>query len=145
MMRRLIFRKGEGCRNIGHQNRGKRRPLWGGGWLDLNSLVKLPVRPDLTAGGKPDDTAAVPLGPTGMRGWIYHQHLDTSMARQILVTGVEEGSPAHGRIGPKDAILGVSGRGVNPVAFDSDARIGRCDSGGHQASEPNLDPQGGGQ
>ncbi len=79
--------------------------------------------PDLTAGGKPDDTSAVPLGPTGMRGWMYHQHLDTSEARQILVTVVEKGSPAEGKIGLKDVILGASGNGKEPVAFDSDARL----------------------
>lgn len=79
--------------------------------------------PDLTAGGKPDDASAVPLGPTGMRGWIYHQHLDTSEARQILVTVVEKGSPADGKLQLKDVILGASGNGRDPAAFDSDARL----------------------
>jgi hypothetical protein len=78
--------------------------------------------PDLTAGGKPDDKGAMPLGPTGMRGWIYHQHLDTSKARQILVTRIEEGSPSHGKVEVGDVILGASGHGRDPGDFESDAR-----------------------
>lgn len=78
--------------------------------------------PDLTAGGKPDDQGAVPLGPTGMRGWIYHRHLDTTEARQILVTFIEEGSPGHGKVEPGDVILGASGDGKDPAGFDGDAR-----------------------
>jgi hypothetical protein len=79
--------------------------------------------PDLTTGGKPDDKAAVPLGPTGMRGWMYHQHLDTSKSRQILVTLVEEGSPADSQVMIDDVILGVSGNGKVPSAFTADARM----------------------
>lgn len=78
--------------------------------------------PDLTKGGKPEDMSAVPLGPTGMRGWIYHQHLDTSMARQILPTRIDKGSPADGRVELGDVILGVSGNGRDPGGFESDAR-----------------------
>ncbi len=79
--------------------------------------------PDLTSGGKPDDKSAVPLGPTGMRGWIYHQHLDTSKARQILVTRIDKGSPADGKLILKDVILGASGNGKDPSVFAADARM----------------------
>ncbi len=88
----------------------------------LAARKKAAPMPDLTAGGKPDDQAAVPLGPTGMRGWIYHQHLDTSKARQILVTSIEAGSPSEGKLKLKDVILGASGNGKDPAGFASDAR-----------------------
>lgn len=78
--------------------------------------------PDLTAGGKPDDKSAVPLGPTGMRGWIYHEHLNTSKARQILVTRIDAGSPSDGKLMLGDVIIGASGGGEDPSAFESDAR-----------------------
>ena len=38
------------------------------------------------------------LGPTGARGWIYSNRLETSKARQILVTKIEPGSPADGTL-----------------------------------------------
>ncbi len=78
--------------------------------------------PDLTAGGKPDTKSTILLGPTGMRGWIYHQGTNTSKARQILVTDVEAESPAHGKIELGDVILGASGNGKDPAPFDLDAR-----------------------
>ena len=78
--------------------------------------------PDLTAGGKPDDGSAVPLGPTGMRGWIFHEHLDTSKARQISVTRIDAGSPSDGKLMIGDVILGASGSGGDPLEFESDAR-----------------------
>jgi hypothetical protein len=28
--------------------------------------------PDLTGGGVPNDALTINLGPTGMRGWVYH-------------------------------------------------------------------------
>lgn len=78
--------------------------------------------PDLTAGAKPDDTSTILLGPTGMRGWLYHKSTNSSKARQILVTEVEAGSPGHGKIELGDVILGAAGNGKDPAAFDSDAR-----------------------
>jgi hypothetical protein len=83
--------------------------------------------PDLTAGGAPDNTRTINLGPTGMRGWVYHvngggRSADTSESRQILVTAVDSGSPADGLLAKDDVILGATGTGVNLQAFTSDAR-----------------------
>lgn len=52
-----------------------------------------------------------------MRGWIWGRGLETTEARQILITKVEKGSPADGVLDVDDVILGVGGK-----AFDSDAR-----------------------
>jgi hypothetical protein len=65
--------------------------------------------PDLTKGGKPDDKHDWTLGPTGLRGWMWAMRLQTTLARQILVTEVEQGSPADGKIEVGDVILGVGG------------------------------------
>jgi hypothetical protein len=70
------------------------------------------------------------LGPTGMRGWIYHawpatmNHDDvTAFAPyQILVTTVAAGTPAAGVLAVDDVILGASaGTGAVPL-FTNDAR-----------------------
>ena len=58
------------------------------------------------------------LGPTGVRGWMYTDKLDTSQARQIYVLRVAQGSPAEGKLLPKDIILGVEEK-----LFSSDPRI----------------------
>ena len=63
------------------------------------------------------------LGPTGMRGWMYWSS-QTREARQILVTQVPEGSPAHGVMERHDVILGI-GEGN---AFDYDARVAFVDA-----------------
>lgn len=94
-------------------------------FLAAPHLVAAP--PDLTAGGSPDNTRTTNLGPTGMRGWIHHvngggRSADTSESRQILVTAVDSGSPAHGVLAADDVILGVSGTSRGPAAFSSDAR-----------------------
>ncbi|MBK8978461.1 MAG: HEAT repeat domain-containing protein [Planctomycetes bacterium] len=91
----------------------------------VTALVVVPVSaqrnkppvPDLTAGGQPDDKHDWNLGPTGARGWIWGWKLETTDARQILVTTVEPGSPADGVLQPGDVILGTGG-----VPFDRDAR-----------------------
>ena len=57
------------------------------------------------------------LGPTGARGWMYSNKLETSEARQIMVTKVDPGSPADGILRPGDVILGAAGR-----LFKSDPR-----------------------
>lgn len=59
--------------------------------------------PDQINGGVPDTVRTSNLGPTGMRGWIYHRNdggrkADTSESRQILIVNVANGSPAHGVI-----------------------------------------------
>ncbi|MCP4066833.1 MAG: PDZ domain-containing protein [Phycisphaeraceae bacterium] len=50
------------------------------------------------------------LGPTGARGWMYSNKLETSEARQIMITTVDPGSPADGVLAPGDVILGAGGR-----------------------------------
>ncbi|MFM7250053.1 MAG: DUF6288 domain-containing protein [Planctomycetaceae bacterium] len=81
--------------------------------------------PDLTRGG------TVPggvrhdwnLGPTGLRGWMHCDTLVTKDARQILVTRVDEGSPADGLVRVGDVILGVGGE---PFASDPRVALGRA-------------------
>lgn len=76
------------------------------------------VPPDLTAGGKKDESHDWLLGPTGLRGWIFLRSEDlTATSRQILVTAVDQGSPADGIVKVNDVILGVFGR-----PFEEDAR-----------------------
>mgnify|MGYP001812246784 CR=1 FL=1 len=84
----------------------------------------LAAPPDLTSGGVPNEDPAITinLGPTGARGWVYHEKIDTSESRQILVTDVEAGSPAAGALAVDDVILGADGTGANPGNFSSDAR-----------------------
>jgi len=48
------------------------------------------------------------LGPTGLRGWMFSQRLETSQARQIKITQVEKKSPADGLIQEGDVILGLA-------------------------------------
>jgi len=84
-----------------------------------------PGVPDLTRGG------TVPggvrhdwnLGPTGLRGWMHCDTLVTKDARQILVTRVDEGSPADGLVRVGDVILGVGGE---PFASDPRVALGRA-------------------
>ena len=72
--------------------------------------------PDLTMGEAPvgDPAGSTPktinLGPTGLRGWVYHVKADTSESRQILVTEVDAGSPADGMLAVDDVILGARRR-----------------------------------
>ncbi|MEM7455568.1 MAG: DUF6288 domain-containing protein [Planctomycetota bacterium] len=63
------------------------------------------------------------LGPTGARGWIYSNRMETTEARQILITEVESGSPADSRLEPGDVILGVSGR---DFSYDPRTELGKA-------------------
>lgn len=74
--------------------------------------------PDFTQGGERDDKHDWNLGPTGARGWMWGMRIRTDLARQILITKVEEGSPADGILKEGDVILGIGGE-----KFDSDARV----------------------
>jgi len=76
-----------------------------------------PPVPDLTRGGKPDDKHDWNLGPTGARGWIWGWRLETTDARQILITKVDKNSPADGVLEIGDVVVGLDGK-----PFDSDAR-----------------------
>jgi hypothetical protein len=114
--------------------------------LDLSSSLHAAApktaAPDLTAPGaiatidKESRKWTYNLGPTGMRGWIYHawsvtaeQDATTGFAPyQILVTSVAPATPAAGVLAIDDVILGASaGSGAVPV-FTGDARksLGRA-------------------
>jgi hypothetical protein len=81
--------------------------------------IKLSL-PDFTrgdtipAGAKHDWT----LGATGTRGWIFSDKLETTGARQIAITKVEQGSPAASQLAVGDVILGVGGK-----PFSHDPRV----------------------
>jgi hypothetical protein len=84
---------------------------------------KKPPVPDLTAAGAVDGTHDWNLGPIGARGWIWGWKLETSDARQILITQVESDSPASRVLKTGDVILGIG-----DTAFEWDARksLGRA-------------------
>lgn len=63
------------------------------------------------------------LGPSGARGWIYSNRLETTEARQILVTEIEPGSPAAAALQPGDVILGVDGA---RFSFDPRVELGQA-------------------
>jgi hypothetical protein len=83
-----------------------------------------PKIPDFTKGEKlvqqgKEKLRSRMLGPTGL--WVdYHsqgmEHGATRLTRQFLVSKVEPGSPADGKIKPGDVILGVDGK---PFADDA--------------------------
>ncbi|MBK8037926.1 MAG: HEAT repeat domain-containing protein [Verrucomicrobiaceae bacterium] len=84
--------------------------------------------PDLTNGGVPSSNININLGPTGLRGWVYHASWNTSLSRQIQVQVVEAGSPAAGVLEVNDVILGADGSGAEPVGFSADARKSLADA-----------------
>lgn len=74
------------------------------------------------------------MGPTGLWGITYAQKMlegATRDARQFLITEVEPGSPADGKILQGDVILGVDGQN-----FESDARKVYAEAI-HKAEETN--------
>jgi hypothetical protein len=93
-------------------------------------------QPDFTRGGVIPEGATHDwnLGPTGARGWMYSDRMETSEARQILVTEVAEGSPADGPLAVGDVILGVGGEAF---AFDPRTEFGRA-IGAAEASNGRL-------
>ena len=74
------------------------------------------------------------LGPTGLRGWMYSNRMETSEARQILVTKVDKGSPADGLVAVGDVILGVGSR---PFSSDPRTEFGKA-IGEAEASDGKL-------
>jgi hypothetical protein len=83
-----------------------------------------PPRQDLTKEGVEVNTKNdFNLGPTGARGWMYVKSTGitvgslTGEARQILITKIDNGSPADGVLQVGDVVLGVEGK-----LFDDDAR-----------------------
>ena len=103
----------------------------------LGLLSILPTRSEAARSrspmAKPDFTRGDPipkgathdwnLGPTGVRGWIYSNKMETSEARQIYVTEVEAGSPADGLLQTGDVILGIAGQ---PFAYDPRTELGKA-------------------
>lgn len=81
------------------------------------AVASKPLVPNLTKGAKTDGKHDWNLGPTGARGWIWGWKLETTDSRQILITSVAPGSPAHGVLQRDDVILGVGGK-----PFSRDAR-----------------------
>ncbi|HBU38295.1 MAG TPA: hypothetical protein DEB70_10895, partial [Planctomycetaceae bacterium] len=63
------------------------------------------------------------LGPTGMRGWMYSNKMETSEARQILITSVDSLSPADQIIMEGDVILGVAKK---RFSYDPRTEFGRA-------------------
>jgi hypothetical protein len=89
----------------------------------LSAAQPAPAPPDLTQGGKRDDSHDWLLGPTGARGWMFFRHEDlTAASRQILITAVAAGSPADGVLRANDVILGVNGKPFTDDARKSFAR-----------------------
>ncbi len=95
---------------------------------------KKPPTLDFTKGDLPDKTHDWTLGATGARGWMWAWRHRTTDARQILVTLVDNGSPADGVLRKGDVIPGVGDR-----EFDGDARI----LFGHALTEAERTESGG--
>jgi hypothetical protein len=77
---------------------------------DISALTargkrQLPEIPDFTQGGKKNNKHDWNLGPTGARGWMWGMELRTDFARQILVTKVDPGSPADGKLQVNDVLV----------------------------------------
>ena len=84
-----------------------------------------PINPDFTQGDPIPEgwTHDWNLGPTGSRGWMYSNKMETSQARQIYITAVEDGSPADGILQTGDVILGLDDR---PFGFDPRTELGQA-------------------
>jgi len=81
--------------------------------------------PDFTKSAKIPDNAPHDwnLGPTGARGWIHSNKLSTSEARQILITEIQEGSPAEEILEKGDVILGT---GNQAFSYDPRTELGKA-------------------
>jgi len=93
---------------------------WRKGVTETFTLNLNPTPPDLLNGGVINDLHDWQLGPTGMNGWLYALKMDDGAsrdARQVMVTFIEKGSPAEGKVKLNDVIIGVNGE-----KFTSDAR-----------------------
>jgi hypothetical protein len=103
--------------------------------LDGRAMARQSTIPDLTQGGQKDDKHDWTLGPTGARGWMWGRGLETTDARQILITQVAAGSPAEGVLEVGDVILGVGGK-----PFDGDPRraFGRAITEAEKAANKGL-------
>ena len=80
--------------------------------------------PDLTKSIDFERIGEFHLGPTGAKGWIYTAgNFMTTDARQILVTEIEPGSAAEGKLEAGDVILGT---GDKPFSSDARKALGRA-------------------
>lgn len=79
--------------------------------------------PDLTKGGVLARKASFLLGPTGAHGNMYTRDYMTDLARQILITKVDAGTPADGVLEAGDVILGIADK---PFTEDPRRRLGRA-------------------
>lgn len=104
----------------------------------------VPPLPDLTRELVEDVSHTYHLGPTGARGWIYkigsyatpddfEEYFCTGKSRQILITAVQQGSPADGVLAPGDVVLGI---GEKP--FERDARRAFGDAIDEAEREENM-------
>ena len=73
--------------------------------------------PDLTRGGKLENTGFFHLGPTGAQGRMFVKDYMTDLTRQILISKVDPGSAADGVLAVGDVILGIGTK-----RFTTDAR-----------------------
>lgn len=84
-------------------------------------IIDLGTQPlDLTKTGNPGITRDWALGPIGANGWGFNQQTKygaSRKARQLIITLVEKGTPADGKLQIGDVIVGVDGK-----KFDRDAR-----------------------
>jgi len=84
--------------------------------------AKAPAAPvDLTKDTPAKTANSYNLGSTGALGWMQVDSGMTENSRQILVTEVEKGSPADGKLATGDVILGVFGK---PFATDARRTFG---------------------
>ncbi len=92
---------------------------------DETQVDRSTAGPDFTRGEQIPEGATHDwnLGPTGARGWMYSNRMETSEARQIYVTEVDERSPADGVLQPGDVILGIGDR---PFEYDPRTELGKA-------------------
>jgi HEAT repeat protein len=81
--------------------------------------------PDFTQGGTIPANAKHDwnLGATGARGWMFTDEFATKAARQIKITAVAAGSPAHRVLQVGDVLLGVGG---SVFAYDPRTEFGKA-------------------
>lgn len=78
--------------------------------MDFRLLQKGFTVPDLTKGGKPDETRDWALGPLGVNGWGFSMKPGdgaSSKARQLLITLVDTAGPSAGKLKKGDVLVGV--------------------------------------
>ena len=108
--------------------------IWGAGLLLMSASVPAALSEkagpiDLTTTKPETISNSYNLGPTGALGWMHVAGGMTEQSRQILITAVEETSPADGLLEVGDVVQGVFGQ-----LFTSDARrafghaIGRAEA-----------------